>query len=219
MDTELVRKFIDTGTGALYPHFDENTGLLFLSAKGDGNIRYYEVDPQNDEIHFIDQLHSTTPTRAFDFLPKTANDFHRCVIMKGVKLESNAAQFISFRVPRKSDQFQEDIFPPIRSEEAALTADSWFEGKTENPRLMDVKPLFDGTYESKAVDMPPVRSMQSLIQENEFLKLELSDCQKELQIAQVLLNEKDIQLARLRENLSNPSESPERPRRVSSVHV
>lgn len=42
----------------------------------------------------------------------------------------------------QSDAFQSDIFPPCISDEPALTADEWFEGKNANPKLIDLEAGF-----------------------------------------------------------------------------
>jgi len=45
-------------------------------------------------------------------------------------------------VPRKSDAFQEDLFPPTISGEAALTADEFWSGKTANPNKISLEKGF-----------------------------------------------------------------------------
>merc|ERR1712137_973560 len=43
LDTPIVQANIDTSSGILMPFYDNDTGLLFLAGKGDGNIRYFEI--------------------------------------------------------------------------------------------------------------------------------------------------------------------------------
>jgi coronin-1B/1C/6 len=45
-------------------------------------------------------------------------------------------------VPRKSDLFQEDLFPDTASDVPALSADEWFSGQTSPPKLVSLKPGF-----------------------------------------------------------------------------
>jgi len=52
---------IDNSAGMIMPFYDEDSELLFLAGKGDGNIRYYEVEPDTPgkpEVHFVSQYSS-----------------------------------------------------------------------------------------------------------------------------------------------------------------
>lgn len=42
-------------------------------------------------------------------------------------------------VPRKSELFQEDLYPDTLSDEAALSAEEWVEGKDAEPILISLK--------------------------------------------------------------------------------
>ena len=66
----------------LYPHFDQDTKLMFLSGKGDGNVRYFEI--QNDTMHYISDYRSTAPVKGLDFLPKHAMNVGKHEVMRAV---------------------------------------------------------------------------------------------------------------------------------------
>lgn len=42
-------------------------------------------------------------------------------------------------VPRKSELFQEDLYPDTLSDEASLTADEWLAGEEAEPSTMSLK--------------------------------------------------------------------------------
>lgn len=42
-------------------------------------------------------------------------------------------------VPRKSELFQEDLYPDTLSDEASLTADEWIAGEEAEPCTMSLK--------------------------------------------------------------------------------
>jgi len=46
---------------------------------------------------------------------------------------------ISFKVPRKGDAFQDDIFPDAFAGEAALSCDEFFSGKDAAPKRVSLK--------------------------------------------------------------------------------
>jgi coronin-1B/1C/6 len=50
MLTEPVYKNnVDTASGQFMLWYDEDTSMLFVAGKGDGNIRYYEFDQQAEK--------------------------------------------------------------------------------------------------------------------------------------------------------------------------
>jgi len=133
------RTGIDSANGLLQPYYDEDTEILFVSGKGDGSIRYYEVElegPSNVMVHFISQYSSNEPAATCGFLPKRGCDVNTNEIVRVYKITGQAnnqiLQPISFKVPRKSDLFQDDIFPPCRSDEPALTKEQWLGGEECN---------------------------------------------------------------------------------------
>lgn len=51
---------------------------------------------------------------------------------------------ISFIVPRRSEVFQDDIYPPVVGLKPAMSAQEWFDGKTELPPKIDLASIFNG---------------------------------------------------------------------------
>lgn len=120
---------LDTSSGLLIPHYDAGTGLLFLAGKGDGNMRYYEMVPEAAPYyHFIGEYKSVDPQRAVTFLPKRAVSVSENEVCRAYKVHGNMVEPISFRVPRKSEGFQADIFPPTPGPTPALSSSAFFEG-------------------------------------------------------------------------------------------
>jgi len=129
----LARAQIDNSAGVLMPFYDEDTEILFLAGKGDGNLRYYEVEPEspaNQMVHFISQYSSNEPAAGCGYMPKRGCDVNTNEIVRLYKQTGTLLQPLSFKVPRKSDLFQDDIFPPCRSDEPALTAAQFFAGES-----------------------------------------------------------------------------------------
>jgi len=134
IETPLVNpSTIDNSAGILMPFYDEDSEILFLAGKGDGNIRYYEIEPDSEPksmVHFISQYTSNDSTAGCGSMAKRGCDVNTNEIIRLYKVAGTQVQPLSFKVPRKSDLFQDDIFPPCRSDEAALSAEEWFSGAT-----------------------------------------------------------------------------------------
>lgn len=136
---------IDSSSGVLIPIYDDSNNILYLAGKGDGNIRYYEYD--NDELYELSQYSSTDPQRGFASAPKIKVNLRENEILKSFKtVNDHAVEPISFIVPRKSELFQEDIYPDAPSDKPAISAADWFSGKNVNgPLLVNMESIYDGT--------------------------------------------------------------------------
>lgn len=132
-DTLLVQENLDTSAGMLMPFYDPDCKMLYLGGKGDANIRYYEMVDDKPWQFLLDEYKSQEPQRGLAFVPKRACDVTQVEVMRCYKLTTSLIEPISFKVPRKTDVFQEDLFPPAADGKAALTCDEYFAGKDANP--------------------------------------------------------------------------------------
>jgi len=127
---------------------------FFLAGKGDGNIRYYELVDEKPYLHYLSEFKSNTPARGMAMMPKRGVDVSGVEIVRLCKLGVKTLEPIGFTVPRKSDLFQDDLFPPAFSGESALTAEQWLGGQdAEQPRIS-----LQGGFakRERAVDFNPV---------------------------------------------------------------
>jgi len=132
---------VDTASGLFMPFYDNDSNIVFLAGKGDGNIRYYEVTDNGSAIYFLSQYQSNVPARGMAYFPKYGVDVSSCEIDRLVKATVSQIEPISFQVPRKAglDVFQDDIFPETAAPEPTVTADEWFGGKTAPPKLISLE--------------------------------------------------------------------------------
>jgi len=52
-------------------------------------------------------------------------------------------------VPRKSELFQEDLYPDTAAQEAAISAEDWFAGRDADPVLMSLRDVFNASQGNK----------------------------------------------------------------------
>eukprot|EP01062_Namystynia_karyoxenos_P012914 TRINITY_DN1464_c0_g1_i1.p1 TRINITY_DN1464_c0_g1~~TRINITY_DN1464_c0_g1_i1.p1 ORF type:complete len:483 (+),score=132.60 TRINITY_DN1464_c0_g1_i1:87-1451(+) len=136
---------IDSATGVMMPFFDEDTNMLYVGGKGDGNVRYYELGC-GGPIMELEAFSSTSPAKGLCFLPKTALNVKDCEIARMLKLEANVCTPVSFILPRKSaaSEFQSDVYPPTFSHEPAISANDFFGGQNAEPKTLDMQPYWEG---------------------------------------------------------------------------
>lgn len=136
---------IDQSSGILMPFFDDSNKILYIAGKGDGNIRYYEF--QNDELFELSEFQSTDPQRGFAVAPKRFVDVKSNEVLKCYKtVIDQTIEPVSFFVPRRSEEFQDDIYPDAPSDQPALTAEEWRSGKdVDGPILISMRSIYEGT--------------------------------------------------------------------------
>ncbi|XP_060792842.1 coronin-2B [Neoarius graeffei] len=139
----LLEEDVDGGSGVLFPFYDPDTYMLYLAGKGDGNIRYYEVSAEKPFIHFLAEYRSPLPHKGLGVMPKRGLDTVQCEVFRFYRLVTvkDLVEPLSFIVPRKSEDFQEDIYPMTASNEAAMTAQEWLMGQNKGPVLMSLRPV------------------------------------------------------------------------------
>jgi len=146
LDEPIVLEVVDTSNGVLFPFYDSDTNLLYLCAKGDCTIKYYEITDEQPYVHYINTYQSSEPQRGIGQMPKRGCDIKNCEIGRFFKLHSKGlCEVISFTVPRKSDLFQEDIYPDTAAPIPALSAEEWASGIDRDPILISLK---DGSISS-----------------------------------------------------------------------
>eukprot|EP00118_Oscarella_pearsei_P024566 m.306325 g.306325 ORF g.306325 m.306325 type:complete len:519 (+) comp41153_c0_seq1:101-1657(+) len=137
----LTMEMIDTSSGVLHPYYDHDTKIMFLVGKGDGNIRYYEVVKESPYCYFIDAYSSSDAQRGIGVCPKRALNTKECEIFRIYKLHAKPfCEIIGFYVPRKSDLFQDDIYPPCVSGLPTISVEDFMAGKKSKLATVSLKP-------------------------------------------------------------------------------
>lgn len=155
---------IDNSSGVLCPFYDEDSDLVFVAGKGDGNVRFYEITPGADAkgiVYLLGQYSSTEPGAAYTDAPKRSLNVNENEIERIYKVQGTALQPLQFTVPRKSELFQDDIFPDCRGDEPSLSADQWLSGENATPKLVSLEGGFVAK-EPKAVEFEKTEAKAEL---------------------------------------------------------
>jgi len=193
----LIRANIDSASGILMPFFDADTSVLYVGGKGDGNIRYYEIVDEAPYIHFLTEFKSNTPQRGLCFVPKRGVNVAECEIARGLKVGVKIVEPISFQVPRKSDIFQDDIFPDCFSGDPTLQSSEWFGGKDGEPKTISLSQGF--VAKPKTASFVPEVKEEKVLSERE-LREENEKLSKRVAYLEAELVKRDIRIKELEGN-------------------
>ncbi|NXB60817.1 COR2A protein, partial [Struthidea cinerea] len=182
LSVPLLEEDLDGSSGLLFPVYDSDTHMLYVVGKGDGNIRYYEISPEKPYLNYLMEYRSQLPQKGIGTMPKRGLDVAACEIFRFYKLipARGLIEPVSMIVPRRSESYQEDIYPLTAAAQPALTAQQWLSGINKGPLLVSLKPG------SGAVNpLPQFLDLESLMevtdmsqQEGAGRKMPLEDEQK-----------------------------------------
>ncbi|XP_049717146.1 coronin-6 isoform X2 [Loxodonta africana] len=130
---------MDTSNGVLLPFYDPDSSIVYLCGKGDSSIRYFEITDEPPFVHYLNTFSSKEPQRGMGFMPKRGLDVSKCEIARFYKLHERKCEPIIMTVPRKSDLFQDDLYPDTPGPEPALEADEWMSGQDAEPVLISLR--------------------------------------------------------------------------------
>ncbi|XP_071094408.1 coronin-1C-like isoform X1 [Haliotis cracherodii] len=161
---------LDNSNGVMFPLYDADVNMVYLCGKGDSQIRYFEVTDEEPYVHYLNTYQSKEAGRGVGFMSKRGLNVNNCEIARIYKLHnSGLCEVIPFTVPRKSELFQDDLYPDTPSDTPALSAEEWFAGKDADPIMVSLKGGFVSTRKdalkvvrrSNVLDKMPSRTSQA----------------------------------------------------------
>jgi len=136
----LCEENVDNGSGQLMPFYDEDTSMMYLAGRGDGNIRFYEFVDEEPYYYFVDAFKSNTPQKGMGMVPKLGCNTGIHEVTKLLKLQTSDVVPISFCVPRKSSLFQSDIYPKTLASTSKVSIEDWLSGKNGEVEYISINP-------------------------------------------------------------------------------
>lgn len=129
----------------MWTYYDDITNLFFVTNKGSTFTQMFYFSEtgeksQKPELIPLGTYNDKVGTHYFYFMPKHAVDPLRKEVLRGLRFTGKTAEFISFRLPRKEEEFSADLFPPHRAQKAAMTYEEWSKGENKDPVLESFDP-------------------------------------------------------------------------------
>jgi len=132
---------LDSSPAAPMPFYDPDISVLYLTSKGEGAIKLYEVS-DSDALVYLSDFKSPQPAAGMALLPKVGVDVMKCEVARFLKLTAQGQVVrIRFEVPRQNmSLFHEDIFPDTFDLKPTGEAPAWFAGETNPPHRISLRP-------------------------------------------------------------------------------
>jgi len=164
MSAVLDETELDQSAGVLLPFYDEDTSMLYITGKGDGQIRYYELDSTEETYcHYLTEFRAAVPHKGLCFAPKTAVNYMNCEVAVCLRLLKEVVEPIRFVVPRKSDQFQSDIYADTFGGQPFCSGEEWLGGTSGVPAKVTIQQACES--QSAAVEFVARKSPAELEKE------------------------------------------------------
>lgn len=93
-------------------------------------------------LSYLTEYRSYNPQKGIGVMPKRGLDVSSCEIFRFYKLITTKSLIepVSMIVPRRSESYQEDIYPPTAGAQPSLTAQEWLSGMNRDPILVSLRP-------------------------------------------------------------------------------
>ncbi|XP_035229398.1 coronin-7-like [Stegodyphus dumicola] len=120
----------DSSLGVYIPLFDPDTNMLFLVAKADTAISFWEVLDRAPFLQEATKYLGEVQAKGAALVPKRTLEVMDGEVNRLLLLGQDCIVPISFQVPRKSYRdFHDDLFPDTFAAEPSLTAAQWQAGE------------------------------------------------------------------------------------------
>ncbi|XP_075243634.1 coronin-6-like isoform X2 [Convolutriloba macropyga] len=208
LDTCVITHACGEGSGCLFPFFDADSSVVYVAARGEVTIRYFEIVAPEDgaagEVKLYDlfMYNSHTSQKSMCFMPKRGLDFMECEIMRCYKLlnSTHMVEPVSFYVPRRAEGFQEDLYPPTVGVDPAMSAEEWKGGKKSGPALVPIQDIPRETSRDAPeafVSTGGSDDNSELQAQKSKLEAQVASLKAELKTAQDVIKTKDDELSKL----------------------
>jgi WD40 repeat protein len=130
---------VDTQSGIMMPHYDRDTGLIYVPGKGEGNIRYFDFSEST--IKFANEYRGDNQQKSVSFFPKRCMNFNKCEIARIAKLTKDSIEYVSFFVPKRNEGYDAAVYPDCLAGEPALGVEEWLKGANSDPIRKNITTL------------------------------------------------------------------------------
>ena len=139
----VALKKLDNNNLQAHIHYDPDCKVLYIINKGQSFVQFFylhDVDGGEPHLQLIDQFKGDGIQQTVYFMPKRNVDFMNNELNRALRFNGKVAEYVTFKVPRKSGAFQTDLFPPCPSGNFSMSFDEWAGGENKPPILKEFDP-------------------------------------------------------------------------------
>ena len=137
----------------------------------------YEVVDEDPFVHFLTEFRSNEAQKGLGYIPKRCCDTKTCEIAVGLRLMTDRIEPVSFQVPRKSEQFAEDIYPDTYAGVPMMESSDYLAGSNKDPATRSMRP--DAQVDNSVkVTMKSVKSAAQLEKELDAAHLRIKELEE-----------------------------------------
>lgn len=124
----------DSAMGVYIPLYDPDTNMLFLAAKGDVTVNFWEVTFKEPFLSEASKYMGEVQTKGVGLVPKRALKVMEGEVNRVLILGQECIVPVPYQVPRKTYRdFHADVFPDTQAPSPAITVPEWLDKKTVKP--------------------------------------------------------------------------------------
>jgi hypothetical protein len=129
-NTPLAMKKLDNHNLQMHSYFDRHTGLLYVVNRLSNFTQFFHFNEESGtpDLTALEKYQSKENQLYMYFMPKKTVDFMGCEIQRAIRITSKQAEWITFKLPRKSGNFQDDLYPPCEAGKEAHSYEDWAGG-------------------------------------------------------------------------------------------
>ena len=127
----IVEEVLDNNKNIFFTHYDDASKILFIVNRGSSFINMFHLDQESTSLPQLascDKHNDGKDAQSVHFMPKRYVDCSKNEIVRALKLSGKTAQYISFKVPRRDNNFAEELFPPYPEGRPSMSAVEWKRG-------------------------------------------------------------------------------------------
>lgn len=131
---------LESASGVVLPFFDNDTRMVYLADKGASALKYFEI--LDEKPHYLNCAiyRGASSMKGAAFVPKRNLDVNKNEIARIMKLTINTVESLSFHLPRRSETFQDDLFPDSYAGVASMSCSEWLSGENKGPMIRPLDP-------------------------------------------------------------------------------
>eukprot|EP00825_Cyclidium_porcatum_P030518 TRINITY_DN3232_c0_g2_i2.p1 TRINITY_DN3232_c0_g2~~TRINITY_DN3232_c0_g2_i2.p1 ORF type:complete len:502 (-),score=85.41 TRINITY_DN3232_c0_g2_i2:712-2217(-) len=182
---------IDNQSGILFPFYDPDLQIMYLAAKGESSIKYYEFI-NNQYVNFQNDYRSATQQKSIAIFPKLSLDTSVNEIARFLKITDCDIEQVQFKMPRKAQNFQADLYPDT-FHDYAVTNEEWLNGVSKEPKKVQIQPQENQIIQpqSAIIQVAHQQQQQPYQQQNESQETIKEPHQEQVQNQVVKENQKE----------------------------